>query len=208
MENVFKKLRMEKNPSEMENFKGKDLAKELGIAAPKISELENGKRKASLSELQAYHNYFNVPYEYLLGESKSRHYENMVTSDEIGLSSESIETIKKIKKNPTLRRILNIFIEKYITSLLVEISIGIRYIEANNNSIVNGPGKALDNYSAYYKGIKEAESEAFKALQDVTNKTGHIFRLVSGDDNVDYCKLKTGEIVKEAVEKILYGWMD
>ena len=33
MENVFKKLRMEKNPSEMEDFKGKDLAKELGIAA-------------------------------------------------------------------------------------------------------------------------------------------------------------------------------
>ncbi|MCI8586451.1 MAG: helix-turn-helix transcriptional regulator [Lachnospiraceae bacterium] len=208
MENVFKKLRMEKNPSEMEDFKGKDLAKELGIAAPKISELENGKRKASLSELQAYHNYFNVPYEYLLGESKSRHYENMVVSDEIGLSSESIETIKKIKENPTYRRILNIFIEKYITSLLVEISIGVRYIEAADKSIVNGSGKVLDNYCTYYKGVKEAECEALKALQDVTDKTGHIFRVVSGDDNVDYCKLKTGEIVKEAVEKILYGWID
>ena len=208
MENVFKKLRVEKNPSEMEDFKGKDLAKELGIAAPKISELENGKRKASLSELQAYHNYFNVPYEYLLGESKSRHYENMVVSDEIGLSSESIETIKKIKENPTYRRILNIFIEKYITSLLVEISIGVRYIEAADKSIVNGSGKVLDNYCTYYKGVKEAECEALKALQDVTDKTGHIFRVVSGDDNVDYCKLKTGEIVKEAVEKILYGWID
>lgn len=208
MENVFKKLRMEKKPSEMEDFKGKDLAKELGIAAPKISELENGKRKASLSELQAYHNYFNVPYEYLLGESKSRHYENMVVSDEIGLSSESIETIKKIKENPTYRRILNIFIEKYITSLLVEISIGVRYIEAADKSIVNGSGKVLDNYCTYYKGVKEAECEALKALQDVTDKTGHIFRVVSGDDNVDYCKLKTGEIVKEAVEKILYGWID
>ena len=192
----------------MEDFKGKDLAKELGIAAPKISKLENGKRKASLSELQAYHNYFNVPYEYLLGESKSRHYENMVVSDEIGLSSESIETIKKIKENPTYRRILNIFIEKYITSLLVEISIGVRYIEAADKSIVNGSGKVLDNYCTYYKGVKEAECEALKALQDVTDKTGHIFRVVSGDDNVDYCKLKTGEIVKEAVEKILYGWID
>ena len=208
MENVFKKLRMEKNPSEMEDFKGKDLAKELGIAAHKISELENVKIKASLSELQAYHNYFNVPYEYLLGESKSRHYENMVVSDEIGLSSESIETIKKIKENPTYRRILNIFIEKYITSLLVEISIGVRYIEAADKSIVNGSGKVLDNYCTYYKGVKEAECEALKALQDVTDKTGHIFRVVSGDDNVDYCKLKTGEIVKEAVEKILYGWID
>lgn len=206
--NRFKKLRMEKNPNEMEDFKIKDLAKEIGIAAPKISELENDRRKASLSELQAYHRYFNVPYEYLLGESESRHYENMVASDEIGLSSESIETIKKIKKNPTLRRILNIFIEKYITSLLVEISIGTRYIEAAENTIINGSGKCLDNFFTYYKEVKEVENEALKALQDVTDKTGHIFRVVSGDDNIDYCKLKAGEIVKEAVGKILYKWTD
>lgn len=50
----------------MEDYKAKDLAKDLGIPAPKISELENNKRDASLTELKAYHKYFNVPYEYLL----------------------------------------------------------------------------------------------------------------------------------------------
>lgn len=65
MDNVFKKLRMEKNPNEMEDYKIKDLSKDIGIAAPKISELETGKRNASLSELKAYHKHFNVPYEYL-----------------------------------------------------------------------------------------------------------------------------------------------
>ena len=97
-ENRFKKFRMEKNPNIMEDFTAKDLSKEIGIAAPKISELENGRRNASLSELKAYHKYFNVPYEYLLGESKSRHYENMALSDELGLTGDSIEHLKTIYK--------------------------------------------------------------------------------------------------------------
>lgn len=98
MDNVFKKLRMEKNPNEMEDYKIKDLSKDIGIAAPKISELETGKRNASLSELKAYHKHFNVPYEYLLGESKSRYYENMALSEELGLTGESIEHLKKLYK--------------------------------------------------------------------------------------------------------------
>ncbi|MGI6011749.1 MAG: helix-turn-helix domain-containing protein [Ruminococcus sp.] len=98
-ENRFRKLRMEKNPNAMEDFKIKDLAKEIGIAAPKISELENDRRRPSLSELQAYHNYFNVPYEYLLGENNSRYYENMTLSDEIGLTGDSIHHLKRIYKS-------------------------------------------------------------------------------------------------------------
>lgn len=97
-QNRFKKLRMEKNPSIMEDFKTKDLAKEIGIAAPKISELENNRRTPSLSELKAYHEYFNVPYEYLLGENNSRYYENMTLSDELGLTGDSIQHLKQIYK--------------------------------------------------------------------------------------------------------------
>lgn len=95
MDNVFRKLRKEKNPNQMEDYKIKDLSKDLGIAAPKISELENGKRSASLSELQAYHKHFNVPYEYLLGESESRYYSNMALSSELGLTGDSIEFLKE-----------------------------------------------------------------------------------------------------------------
>ena len=93
-ENRFKKLRMELNPNDMEEYKAKDLSKDLGIAAPKISELEHG-RAASLSELQAYHKFFNVPYEYLLGENDSRYYEHMTQSDELGLSGQSLEILKR-----------------------------------------------------------------------------------------------------------------
>lgn len=95
MDNVFRRLRKEKNPSEMEDYKIKDLSKDLGIAQPKISELENGRRSASLAELQAYHKHFNVPYEYLLGESQSRYYSNMALSSELGLTGDSIEFLKR-----------------------------------------------------------------------------------------------------------------
>lgn len=205
MENRFRKLRMELNPNDMEEYKAKDLSKDLGIAAPKISELEHG-RAASLSELQAYHKYFNVPYEYLLGENDSRHYENMTASNEIGLNSESIETIKKITQDAVLKRLLNTFIDKYIVGLLVEISRGTHYVEVTNRNIIDDSGKSYENYCNYYKEIEVATDMAIEALQDVTNQTGHIFRVVSGDDNIEYCKLKAGEIVKKAVGEILYHW--
>ncbi len=205
MENRFKKLRMELNPNDMEEYKAKDLSKDLGIAPPKISELEHG-RTASLSELQAYHKFFNVPYEYLLGENDSRHYENMTASGEIGLNSEAIETIKKITQDTVLKRLLNTFIDKYMVQLLREISHGTYYVEVTNQNIIDGSGKAYENYRNYYKDIQTAEEKAKEALQDVTNQTGHIFRVVSGDDNIEYCKLKSGEIVKNAVGEMLKHW--
>lgn len=45
------------------------LAEMLKIKGPHISELESGKRTASLTELKAYHDFFMVSYEYLLGET-------------------------------------------------------------------------------------------------------------------------------------------
>lgn len=205
MENRFKKLRMELNPNDMEEYKAKDLSKDLGIAAPKISELEHG-RTASLSELQAYHKFFNVPYEYLLGENDSRHYENMTASGEIGLNSEAIETIKKITQDAVLKRLLNTFIDKYMVQLLKEISYGTYYVNFTNQNIENGSGKAYENYNAYYKNVQTAADKAKDILRDVTNQTGHLFRVVSGDDNIEYCKLKAGEIVKKAVGEILQHW--
>lgn len=73
----FKSLRAEFN-----KVKGKDLTLNefgelIGIKGPKISELENGRRDASLNELKAYHKFFNAPYEYLLGENNIRHCTNI-----------------------------------------------------------------------------------------------------------------------------------
>lgn len=204
-ENRFKKLRMELNPNEMEEYKAKDLSKELGISRPKISELEHG-RAASLSELQAYHKYFDVPYEYLLGENDSRHYENMAISDELGLSSEAIKTIKKITQNDTLKRLLNIFIEKYMYKLLDNISDGVYYMEIYNENFESGHATVNENLTNYNKSLNETQDMAMEILQNISEKTGHVLHLIVGHENINYCKLKAGEIVQKAVGEILYYW--
>lgn len=206
MDNVFKKLRMEKNPNEMEDYKIKDLSKDIGIAAPKISELETGKRNASLSELKAYHKHFNAPYEYLLGENDSRHYENMAISEELGLSSEAIKKIKEITQNNTFKRILNIFIEKYIYKLIDNISDGTYYMEIYNTNFESGRATIKENLANYNKSLDETQDIAMEMLQSISEQTGHVLHLIVGDENIEYCKLKAGEIVQRAVGEILYYW--
>lgn len=203
MENRFKKLRMEKNPNEMEDYKIKDLSGKLGIAAPKISELEHG-RRASLTELQAYHHYFNVPYEYLLGEKDSRYYECMVASSDLGLSGEAIKEIQRITQNKTLARIINQIIEKYLYVLLSEISNGTTYMELINSTLTNGLN--ADTLGIYNDSLKNAEIKAMESMQEITNQTGHVMRLVTGNENITYCKLKASEIIQNAVGEILYHW--
>lgn len=203
-ENPFKALRESKNPNEMEDYKAKDLAKDLGISTSRISDLETGERKPTLSQLKKYHDYFKVPYEYLLGENPSQYYEYMVASKELGLSGKAIKIIKELTKNKTYARLLNILIEKHISNLLVEISNGTTYMDIINEIYENGNNK---NKSAEYReSLENANNEAMEALQEITNKTGHILRLISGNQNIDYCKMKAGAIMQEAVEKILYNW--
>lgn len=203
MDNVFKTLRMKKNPNEMEDYKIKDLAADLGIAAPKISELEHG-RNASLSELQKYHNYFHVPYEYLLGENESPYYEYMIASKELGLSGDAIKAIQNLTQNKTLSRLLNIIIEKYISDLLVEISYGTTYMELLNEHYAGGYNK--DKAIEFYESLERANKEGTSALQEITDSTGQILRLISGNQNIEYCKMSAGAIIQEAVGKILYEW--
>jgi len=204
MENIYKKLRMEKNPDEMTDYRIKDLSSDIGIAAPKISELENGRRTASLSELQAYHKHFDVPYEYLLGESQSRHYEYMVTSDEIGLSGNAMKKLHELAQNKTYAQLLNILIEKYITSLLLEISNGTTYMELSTEPYIDGFNR--DKAKAYSNSLNTTNEKAMDALQKITNETGHIIRMITGEQNIEYCRLKTGEIMQNAVKDILYNW--
>jgi DNA-binding XRE family transcriptional regulator len=70
------------------------LAKLIGVQKPQISDLENGKRLPSITELMAYSKRFKAPMEYLLGMSDNRNYENMVVGQELGLSDEAIATLK------------------------------------------------------------------------------------------------------------------
>lgn len=79
------------------------------------------------------------------------------------------------------------------------------YISFKIAAVIN-IDRTAENYNAYYKNVQTATDKAKDILRDVTNQTGHLFRVVSGDDNIEYCKLKAGEIVKKAVGEILQHW--
>ena len=67
---IYKALRMSKCDEKGNPMGVNKLAKLTGIASSRISELENGKREMSLTELKVYHSFFNVSFEYLLGETE------------------------------------------------------------------------------------------------------------------------------------------
>ena len=71
MSNRFLELREKMSKVMNKPISQRQLAKLLGIAQARISELEGGKRYPSFMELKAYHNYFRVSYEYLYGETDS-----------------------------------------------------------------------------------------------------------------------------------------
>ena len=100
------------------------LADKLHIAAPRISELENGKRDMSLTELKAYHSFFGVSYEYLLGESSvellkpnlmatcsytglSKYAINNITSN----NSQYVEAVEDFLSSPLFVEIINKIIQ-------------------------------------------------------------------------------------------------
>ena len=96
----FRALRAELDTIE-KDYTQDMLSKQIYIQKPQISELENGKRLPSINELKAYSRFFNVPMEYLLGESDSRYYKNMMASKDLGLSDEVVNALKLwIEKSP------------------------------------------------------------------------------------------------------------
>lgn len=163
-----------------------DLANELGLTKARISQLETGKCTPSFTELIAYHNYFKVPYEYLLGESKSRYYENQITSKELGLSDEAIKELIDLKdlgnKNPFFKKnldIINDLIEdaRFTNFLMGNIN---RYLESVerckeyvNNELFYA-GHSLDDDVYFQKCLTDDEfSNDIKTKNDLRKKLGH-----------------------------------
>lgn len=119
-ENIFKWLRLNKTEETLSRREGKTveikrpfsttkLAKELHISQSTLDKAENDK-SLSLSTVEAYHNYFHVPYSALMGEMDILDTNNLNINKELGLSDNSISSIKGL--SPIALAMLNIFIDK------------------------------------------------------------------------------------------------
>jgi transcriptional regulator with XRE-family HTH domain len=97
---IYRELRIKNtyNSDKDKYFTVRELAKKMTddeSYSSRISQIENGSAKPSIADMKYYHRYFKVPYEYLLGETINPNYENMTLSNELGLSDEAIQRLKK-----------------------------------------------------------------------------------------------------------------
>ena len=148
-----------------------------------------------------------VPFEqnlHLLKENNSRYYEYIQLSTDIGLSGTAIKTLHDLCQNPIYVQLLNILINKYLSSLLAEISNGVQYMDLLNNVYL--PSYNEEKLKSRNEAELTANKNAMEALQKITNETGVILRLISGNENINYCQLRAGEIMRKAVGEILYHW--
>ncbi len=93
------------NPISVKDF----AAKCVNLQAPRISELENNKREMSLTELKAYHEYFNVSFEYLLGETNVKTVNDKIKAacEVTGLNEQALHHIATLSIITEILKVIN-----------------------------------------------------------------------------------------------------
>jgi len=76
------------------------LAEHIGVSRQAISQWSNGNTTPDCYNFKKLADYFNVPLEYLYGETDSRSQENIRLVNELGLSDEAIDTILAMRNMP------------------------------------------------------------------------------------------------------------
>ena len=71
-----------------------EIADFIGVKRQTIAQWKDGKTAPDIYNFQKLIEFFDIPYEYLLGDTDSRAKENIDVSNTLGLSDESIETLK------------------------------------------------------------------------------------------------------------------
>jgi len=92
----YKALRLSVKDESGQPISIKDFASNcVNLQSPRISELENNRREMSLTELKAYHNYFKVSFEYLMGETDVTTIDDKVKAacEITGLNEEAVNAI-------------------------------------------------------------------------------------------------------------------
>lgn len=96
---AFKALRENKTYNSIKDrcYTVRELASKMGDEKyySRISQIENGHCMPSIADTVRYHNYFKVPYEYLMGETNNTKQENISINKVLGLTDEAIQTIKR-----------------------------------------------------------------------------------------------------------------
>lgn len=185
-DNIFKRLRLERTEETVMRGKGKTLehkrpysgtklSEELHISQTTLDNVENGK-SLSLGVLEAYHNYFNIPYSTLLGETSIENLENFNVNMELGLTDASIATIKGMQ--PIALAMLNAFLSKEADTIYFFGNLAEQVYSMTEYLIQNGNDKSDPKYIIMRDMTEEIFMDymrniTFKDLKDVLLKMEH-----------------------------------
>lgn len=94
--NRLSRLMAERNASQQA------VADAVGVSRQAVAQWKEGKTVPDMYNFQRLAGYFQVPYEYLLGDTESIARENMALSDNLGLSDKAIDNLRAIRRNASL----------------------------------------------------------------------------------------------------------
>lgn len=194
----YKELRQTIKNSSGDTISIKDFSEQIKLATSRISELENGKREMSLTELKAYHHFFNVSFEYLLGETDIKSVDDTLKNicNATGLNEDTVLSLMDSRKktgftNPDL---VNFIHDRGLFS----------YFTTIINSIILYTDRLYNKKEELYSKMPDCNiNEEFLALNaiDVNSSVyGLSKKILDIKDRIEYLTFKLQQTVISLVK--------
>lgn len=180
---------------------GKDmrtLAQNIGISTGALSNYRNDYAEVGITTFKKIADYFEVSYDYLLGNSDNRQRENIDIGRQTGLSDKTIEILKSHHRNA---EIINLLLENHIFSniLIARINNFLMYhsvFEREKKKQLVDKSTGAFIYSQYDSALYGILRVFEKIIEDLYNENSKIFLqrhtmdisqgeegIISGDDS-------------------------
>lgn len=186
------------------NISQSDLANHLGISRTAISDWCKGKKKPSLEKVVTIATYLNTSVDYLLRPDVDRvDFEESHMLKNYGLSLKSVGMLKEIKKDKTIRDILNILLSNYKATE-----------DYDDIDILSNLAKYLNPYySAYVISddvFEQLQSEilTMDKAEDIKAYITHFCKNIKDSPTNEIVRLRELETVLDRVkDKIFYKYL-
>lgn len=148
---------------EREKLTQKELAEKLHMVHSTISDIEHSKNPPTIEQLQAYHDFFHVSYEYLLGETDVTQTNLQDICEYTGLSEEAIEWLREYGKRQIVGNVLS---ELFTSDQFNDVILALFEVSALSNefkSALDDNGRAKENDGRAVELFRETELKCFNA---------------------------------------------
>jgi len=174
-----------------------EVADYVGVSRQAVSQWMNGKTTPDCYNFKKIAEFFNVPLEYLYGDTDSKIRENILLSDNLGLSDEAVEAILSLKNVPHINPNDSDYPTK--SGIFSDITSGVKFwemMEYLQQAIMEyrNHKKALERTGGAITDVLGVEDEERKKLS-ISGKT-----IMDADKMAIFCTYQTVDIFKKIVE--------